>query len=66
MRWQRFSPGQVFILFVMWCMLGVIGTVATLLFFPWSIPFALAAIVVGQLCRGPHPDWSRPKLERYR
>jgi hypothetical protein len=28
-------------------MLGVIGTVATLLFFPWSIPFALAALIGG-------------------
>lgn len=34
-------------LFVTWCMLGVIGTVATLLFFPWSVPFALIAIVAG-------------------
>jgi hypothetical protein len=37
----------MFVLFVTWCMLGVIGTVATLLFFPWSIPFALAAITAG-------------------
>jgi len=45
--WERFTPGQVFVLFVAWCMLGVIGTVATLLFFPWSLPFALIAIVAG-------------------
>ena len=45
--WERFSPGQVFVLFVTWCMLGVVGTVATLLFFPWSLPFALLAVVAG-------------------
>ena len=37
----------MFVLFVTWCMLGVVGTVATLLFFPWSVPFALIAIVAG-------------------
>ena len=45
--WERFTPGQVFVLFVTWCMLGIIGIVATLLFFPWSVPFAIIAIIVG-------------------
>lgn len=41
------SPAQAFALFVTWCTLGIIATALMIVFFPWSVPFWIAAIVVG-------------------
>ena len=41
------GPAQAFVLFVTWCALGIIATVAMIAFFPWSVPFWIVAILVG-------------------
>jgi hypothetical protein len=43
----QISPAQAFALFVAWCTLGIIATVLIIAFFPWSVPFWIAAILVG-------------------
>lgn len=43
--WQKVTPGQAFAWFVTWCGLGIIATVVMMLFFPWSIPVWLGAVI---------------------
>jgi hypothetical protein len=43
--WQTITPGQAFAWFVMWCVLGIVATVVMIMFFPWSIPIWLGAII---------------------
>ena len=41
------TPGEAFALFVAWCTVGIVGLILTLLFLPWSLPFAFVGVLLG-------------------